>query len=68
MASGRFEFWDDEQELMWETYSYLVEKFKPRAPKPPQRNAAGRWHFYLENPAQKRKKKEQEKDNCAYRS
>lgn len=54
MASARLEFLDDEQELMREIYAFLEQKLGPKKPKPPIKNAAGKWHVYLENPAHKR--------------
>lgn len=57
MASVRLEFLDDERELMWELYGILCEKLDPKVPKPPQKNTAGKWHFYMENPAHKQKAK-----------
>ena len=57
MASIRTEFHDDEQALMWETFTMLEALLGPKALKPPQKNTDGKWHFYMESPDHKKKSK-----------
>lgn len=58
MGNVQAEFHCDEVEMMWEIYAYLVEKFGPRALKPPIKSTNGKWHFYISTPDHKRKTKE----------
>ena len=57
MANIQGEFHRDEEELMREIFLYLEAKLGPRAPKPPIKNTAGKWHFYVESPDHKLKTK-----------
>ena len=58
MANIRAEFLNDEQDLMWETFTMLEALLGPKSLKPPQKHpVSGRWHFYMESSDHKKKSK-----------
>ena len=64
MAYINAEFLGDEEDKMREAFAYLEGLLEPRSPKPPIKNAAGKWHFYIESPGHKRKTKANRKYPC----
>ena len=57
MAFIKGEFHSDEEDQMQQIFAYLADVLGPRAPKPPMKNAEGKWHFYLQSPDHKKKTK-----------
>lgn len=66
MAYIQAEFHSDEEDQMWEVFSYLEDLLGPRAPKPPMKNTSGKWHFYMESPDHKLKTKQCRRDTRQY--
>lgn len=57
MAYIQAEFHSDEEDQMREIFEYLDDKLGPKSPKPPVKNTADKWHFYMESPDHKAKTK-----------
>lgn len=58
MGWGKFEFHDDERDIMNQAFDFMTELLGPKKLKPPKKDPkSGKWHFYIESPDHKQTNK-----------